>query len=610
MCGIIGYTGKNDAIPKILAGLTVLEYRGYDSAGFAAQTEHGTITVKSCGRIAALEEKAKHECDGVHARCAIGHTRWATHGGVSERNAHPHTAERVTLVHNGIIENEKEWRAALEKEGITFLSETDTEVAAALFARAYAACEDPTAAIFQVLPLLRGSYAFAILFSDRPGEIYAVRKDSPLLLCRGEDGAYLASDLTALLPYSNTYAIPDEGVVARLCPEGDILLYSSPAVSFPPAYIRTDMQHSAAERGGYETFMKKEIHEQPQAFLAALNGREKNGLPCYESDGITDDFFDGVRRLHIVACGSAMHAGMLGAREIETRAALPVQVFVASEYRYHMPPPEEGTLLLLISQSGETADTLAALRAAKANGIPTLAIVNAPNTSIAREADRVLYTHAGPEVAVATTKGYSTQAALLFHLALYLSHRRRRQGADATRAALAHLTEEVPAAMARAMARDGEIHALAATLFGASHLFYIGRGYDFALATEGSLKLKEISYLHSEAYAAGELKHGTISLIEEGTPVIALSTDPALAEKTAGNVREVSSRGAQVLLLCTEETAPCFAEGCRALVLKEKGAAAVFAALVAMQLLAYETAKLRNCDIDRPRNLAKSVTVE
>ncbi len=607
MCGIIGYTGTKEATPKIMKGLSILEYRGYDSAGLAAVGERQVTTVKCCGRIKNLEEKLRQAPNSPQSCCAIGHTRWATHGGVTDENAHPHTAGGVTLVHNGIIENEKDWREQLADDGYRFASQTDTEIAAALFDRAYREAKDPVQAIYQALPLLRGSYAFAMLFADRPGEIYAVRRDSPLLVAQGKDGCYLASDVAALAVFAKQYALVEEGVVLRLTKEGVRLCHKS-GERKAPLLVRINTSYEKTDLNDYETFMKKEICEQPQAVLALLNGRIQNGLPDFSKDGLPVNFFDRVRRVHMVACGSAMHAGLLGARLIEEKAGIPTSVFIASEYRYHMPPKEEGVLLIAISQSGETADTLAALRAARARGTPVLAIVNAENSSIAREADLVLYTHAGPEIAVATTKGYCTQIALLWIISDFINSRCK----NAASASLsARWQKSVPAAISTTIAREGELSQLAATLASAERLFYIGRGRDYALAMEGSLKLKEISYLHSEAYAAGELKHGTISLIEEGTPVIALCTDDRLAEKISSNVREVASRGAHVTVLCKASCASLFAGSASVFPLRfESDEETVFAAMTAMQLLAYHTARLRGCDVDKPRNLAKSVTVE
>lgn len=609
MCGIIGYTGCNPAVTKIVSGLAVLEYRGYDSAGVAAICDGEVKTVKCCGRVTALCDKLEKVSACQSSLCAIGHTRWATHGRVNEQNAHPHTSGHVTLAHNGIIENEKELRAQVLSAGVTLHSETDSEVVAALFDRAYRETGEPIAAIYHVLPCLRGSYAFAILFADRCDEIYAVRQGSPLLAATGLDGSYLASDPMALAPYTETYCLPEENVVLLLKKQ-TIRLYTSDGQMRKPSYTPLAMKTAAVGHDGYDTFMRKEIGEQPQAIMAALQHREENGLPSFFPDKIPPAFFAAVRRIHIVACGSAMHAGLLGARWIEQEARCPVAVFIASEYRYHMPPIEEGTLMIAISQSGETADTLAAVRIARAAGLPILAIVNAENTAITREADYTAYTHAGPEIAVATTKGYSTQIAMLRMIALYLANMRGRPSPEAVRAQWQRLTKGCPAAIRTVLAEEARWEAAAEHFVHSKRLFLIGRGQDYALAAEGALKMKEISYLPSEAYAAGELKHGTLSLIEPNTPVIALCTDEALAEKMNSNVREVSSRGGCVFVLCTEACAPLFDGSAEIYPLKSCGCAAVFAAMAALQLLAYHTARRRGCDIDKPRNLAKSVTVE
>ena len=609
MCGIVGYTGSADALPKITKGLSVLEYRGYDSVGLAARTEQGIQTVKCKGRVDALRARLDETPIGT-ARSAIGHTRWATHGGPSDRNAHPHSAGRVTLVHNGIIENYDTLREELRKEGTVFLSETDTEVAAAVLARAYDETNEPIAAIRRATLRFKGTYAFAILFDDRKEEVYAVRSGSPLLLACGTDGYYLASDLTALLPFTSEYAGLGEGELACLTPRR-VTVYREDGTASEPTWRVTQMTAEAAERGGYPHFMLKEIFEQPEAIRKAVSPRIRNGLPDFSADGIEDAFLRGVQRIRIVACGSAMHAGLVGVRLIETLAGIPASVSIASEYRYHPPIDGEGTLVVPISQSGETADTLAALRYAKETGLPTLAIVNAIETTIAREADRRIYTYAGPEIAVATTKGYATQVAALSLFALAIARVRGQIDGERLRMLSQVLAEEAPTAMRVMLGKRETLRRLAERLSAARHIFYIGRGTDYAMAEEGALKLKEISYIHAEAYAAGELKHGTISLIEAGTPVIAISTDPRLYEKTESNLREVRSRGAYVVLLCREDAAVSAASADEVIRLPAwSDVSTLFAALAAVQLLAYEVAALLGCDIDRPRNLAKSVTVE
>ncbi|MBE6554899.1 MAG: glutamine--fructose-6-phosphate transaminase (isomerizing) [Ruminococcaceae bacterium] len=608
MCGIIGYTGMGNALPKITKGLSVLEYRGYDSVGLAARIGEEIATVKCRGRIGALEEKLKMQIT-AESHTAIGHTRWATHGGPSDINAHPHRAGRVVLVHNGIIENDGELKRELTAAGRTFLSETDTEVAAALLDVCYDEQNDPVAAIRAATARMRGSYAFGILFEDRADEVFAVRAGSPLILAKGADGYYLASDMTALLPFTSEYACLEEGEIAHLCASG-VTVYAAEGKTHTPVWLHTDMTPEAAQKGGFAHFMQKEIEEQPHAIRQSLSPRTASGLPDFSADGITPDFWRAVGSVQIVACGSAMHAGLLGVRLFEELAGVPTTCHVASEYRYHPPVAREDTLVILISQSGETADTLAALRDAKRKKLSTLAIVNAVETSIAREAERRIYTYAGPEIAVATTKGYCTQLSVLYLIAAAMAHAKGMIGEQEARALVNTLVEDAPAAVEGMLAKKEMLRSLAELVAQREHVFFIGRGSDCALAEEGALKLKEISYIHAEAYAAGELKHGTISLIEEGTPVVALSTEQELYDKTESNVREVCSRGARVILLCRED-APVSASAEKTVRLPiTSHAATLFAALAALQLLAYEAAVLRGTDIDRPRNLAKSVTVE
>ena len=609
MCGIIGYTGSANAVPKITKGLSVLEYRGYDSVGLAARTEEGIKTVKCKGRIGSLEEKLE-AAPITGCQCAIGHTRWATHGGPSDTNAHPHRAGRVVLVHNGIIENYKELKDEMKGLGADFLSETDTEVAAAVLNAAYDACGDPVAAIRQATARMTGSYAFGIMFEDHPGEVWAVRCGSPLILAKGEDGYYLASDMTALLPFTKEYYCLEEGQLAHLTPNG-AELYLTDGTCVKPAWSVTTMTPESAQKGGYEHFMLKEIYEQPEAIVKSVSPRIVDGLPDFAADGITPDFWTKVKNIQIVACGSAMHAGLVGGQILEQVAKVPTASYIASEFRYHPPLAVDGTLVVVISQSGETADTLAALRYAKENGLPTLAIVNAVETTIAREADHRIYTYAGPEIAVATTKGYCTQVSVLYMIAAAIAHSCGRITPEEARELVRSVAEDAPRAIEQMLEQTEEMRRMAKKLAERDHVFYIGRGLDYAMSQEGALKLKEISYIHCEAYAAGELKHGTISLIEEGTPVIAISTEAALYDKTESNVREVHSRGAHVILVCREDAKNPQASADEVILLPiSSGAATLFASLAAVQVLAYETAALRGCDIDRPRNLAKSVTVE
>ena len=610
MCGIIGYTGTRNAVPKMLKGLSVLEYRGYDSVGIAAQTADGTDVVKCKGRIHALEEKLRDEpVEGSH--CAIGHTRWATHGGPSDRNAHPHRAGNVILVHNGIIENYKALKEELQAKGVEFKSETDTEVAAALLNENYTPGGDPLAAIRKTVARLRGAYAFGILFADREGEVWVVRSGSPLILAKGKDGYYLASDVTALLPFTRESAPMDEGAIARLTGDSAVL-FDENGGEHEPKWMTTTLTPESAQKGGYPHFMLKEIHEQPEAVKKSVSSRiDKDGLPDFSADGIDADFWRGIRAVQIVACGSAMHAGLVGQRVLEQYAGLPTTVHIASEYRYYPPLGDEGTLVIVISQSGETADSLAALRYAKEHGRHTLGIVNAVETTIAREADKRIYTYAGPEIAVATTKGYCTQASVLYAIAAAAGLSRGVIDAKAAKELLRDISEEVPAVLETMLGKEAQFCRIAKALADHEHVFYIGRGLDYAMSMEGALKLKEISYIHCEAYAAGELKHGTISLIEPGTPVIALATDPALFEKTESNLREVGSRGAQVTLICPEGVEVPEESAGEIIRLPECSAPArLFASMLAVQMIAYEAASFRGCDIDRPRNLAKSVTVE
>ncbi len=609
MCGIIGYTGMADAVPKMLRGLSVLEYRGYDSVGIAAEREGRVEVVKCKGRIHALEEKLREEpLREVH--CAVGHTRWATHGGPSDANAHPHRAGSVTLVHNGIIENYRELKEELLARGVGFLSDTDTEVAAALLNEHYQTCGDPQRAIREATARMKGAYAFGILFAGRSGEVWVIRRGSPLILARGKDGYYLASDMTALLPFTRECCAMEEGELACLSAANAVFVEADGSTR-APVWKETSMSAEAAQKGGYPHFMLKEIHEQPTAVVKSVSSRIVEGLPDFSADGIEPSFWQGIESLQIVACGSAMHAGIVGARMIEALAELPTTVHIASEYRYRPPVRPKGTLVTVISQSGETADTLAALRDAKEKGIPTLAIVNAVESTIAREADRRIYTYAGPEIAVATTKGYCTQASVLCLLAAAMAHARGRISDASAREMARSLIEDVPTSIESMLRDKARFTQVAKSLVDHEHVFYIGRGLDYALSMEGALKLKEISYIHCESYAAGELKHGTISLVEAGTPVIALATDPELFAKAESNIREVRSRGARVTLICREDaTVPPESadEIIRLPILSEVGT--LFATLVTVQMIAYETAARLGCDVDRPRNLAKSVTVE
>lgn len=608
MCGIVGFSGSSNAVPKIIKGLKVLEYRGYDSVGIAVSAKEDIRLIKCCGRVDALRSKLKAE-GFKGANCGIGHTRWATHGGPSDINAHPHETDVLTLVHNGIIENYRELKALLPNKGNEVVSETDTEVAAWVISEEYKKCGDPKTAIFNAIAKFNGSYAFQIMFKDLEGEIFAIRKDSPLIIGKGIDGNYLASDAIALLPFTNLFCYPKEGELVQVTKTAVSLCTAEK--EYEPNWQKTDITVEAAEKCGYPHFMLKEIHEQPEAFSKTVNPRIKNGLPDFGSDGISDELLERINKIYVVACGSAMHAGLVGKYLIEHLARIPVTVEIASEFRYNRPIIDHKTLIIIVSQSGETADSLAALRYGKQQGAYTLGIINVVGSSIAREADATLYTYAGPEIAVATTKGYTVQVAAFMLLAAKLAHFHGNMKEAEVKELCHSLTHSVPKAIEDTFSLHESIKEVAKSFYKNDNLFYIGRGLDAALCTEGSLKLKEISYIHSEAYAAGELKHGTISLITEGTPVIALATSDLLYSKTVSNIRECSSRGADVLFICHSEAVEPQNVANRVLRLPpSEKYAEILSAAVAMQLLAYEIATLRGCDIDKPRNLAKSVTVE
>ena len=610
MCGIIGYTGKKSVVPILLEGLSTLEYRGYDSAGIAVQKE-GLHTVKAKGRLALLAEKLEG-CSYLNdAKCGIGHTRWATHGEPSDVNSHPHGTERLALVHNGIIENYMEIAAFLAGEGYAFVSQTDTESAAKLVDYYYAKTGDPQKAIFKALSMLRGAYAFGICFADYPNRIYAVRRDNPLIVATTDEGGLIASDVPAVLAHTNTYYRPEEGVLAVL--EGASVTFYNRAGDIVEQKRETvDWDVTKAQKGGFPHFMLKEIHEEPEAISHTVSAHLKDGLPFFGVEALDGDFLAKFNAIHIVACGTAMHAGLVGKNIIERICRVPVRVEIASEFRYRDPILHKDDLVILLSQSGETADTLAALRHVKAQGVYTLAVVNVIGSTVAREADSVLYTMAGPEIAVASTKAYSVQCALLYLFALRLALVRGKINAETVREISEKLLNEVPKSIEQVLAMKDEIRQHAKTLIGAEHIFYIGRGIDCDLCTEASLKLKEISYIHSEAYAAGELKHGTISLVVDGTPVVALSTVSALAEKMLSGIREVASRGAKLLTVTTKAVAEQIdlPADMRVVLPDIDELLAPFPAICVMQLLAYYVSAQKGLDVDKPRNLAKSVTVE
>lgn len=610
MCGIIGYIGKKDAEKIIIEGLHALEYRGYDSAGLAIRADDGSIVSVRCGgRVSELEEKATLAV--LSGKSGIGHTRWATHGAPTEANSHPHSSHHVTVVHNGIIDNCLDIRRTLEENGYSFISETDTECIAHLIDREYVKTHDAAKAIYSACSLLRGSYAIAVMFSDIPDKIWAIRKDSPLILAIAEDGCYTASDIPAILPHSREIIRPEEGELFCTTAEGIYSVFGDGTMEKAKTE-HFDLDVGAAKKDGYDYFMLKEIHEEPDAVRRVCMRRiNEAGLPDFSADGIGDELWKSIDSIQIIGCGSATHAGFVGRSLIEKLAGIPVTVNTASEYRYDPPATVGRTLAMPISQSGETADTLAGLRLAKANGLVTASIVNAVGSAAARESDYVMYTGAGPEIAVATTKGYTTQVALLCMIAIKLALVRGRVGEDFARKFCHDIAHGAPEAIANIIARQDEIRDIAKSIYTHEDIYFIGRGPDYHSGHECSLKLKEISYIHSESYAAGELKHGTLSLVEDGTPVIALATGQRYYDKMTGNIREVRARGGYSVLVCGRDFPEPASYGEKIFMLP--GISEYFsplATVVFSQILAYETAILRGCDVDHPRNLAKSVTVE
>ncbi|MBQ8162903.1 MAG: glutamine--fructose-6-phosphate transaminase (isomerizing) [Clostridia bacterium] len=601
MCGIIGYAGNENAVPKILKGLSLLEYRGYDSAGVAFTKDNAIRVIKAQGRVDNLSEKiAKNE----RSYCSIGHTRWATHGEVNDINAHPHKVGRVCLVHNGIIENYKDIKSDLETQGVTFLSETDTEVACALIDKYYTETEDEREAIEHALSELKGSYAFAIMFEGREG-VWVTKQESSLVVGFGNDGFYISSDIVALLPFTDTYCHVNDHEIGHLTADGVKIFCGSEEKQIE--WKKSTQGEQAIKKDGYAHFMLKEMHEQSSAIYNTVSPRIKNTLPDFSSD-IDENIFENIDRIELVACGSAMHASLVGAHFIENLAKIPSSVYIASEYRYSPPLFRKNTLTVAVSQSGETADTLGALRVAKNIGNKTLAIVNAKETSIAKEADSCIYTQAGPEIAVATTKGYATQVALMYLIAVYLANKKAQINAHIAQLLVKNISEKVPAAITETLNREDEIKTVARRIFDNENLFYIGRGIDYYTSMEAALKLKEISYIHAQAYPSAELKHGTISLIEKNTPVIAISTLDELYSKTESNLLETSSRGAYTVLISSDKGA--HSADINISIPYESDVERFYSTLIITQMIAYYTAFFRGCDIDRPRNLAKSVTVE
>ena len=606
MCGIVGYVGKRSAQDVLLDGLEKLEYRGYDSAGVALALDGGIRVVKTKGRLTALREKLAAQ-QLAQSFCGIGHTRWATHGEPSDVNSHPHSTPRVSIVHNGIIENYGLLKERLAAKGYTFQSETDTEVLVKLIDSCYTG--DPLQALQQALANVRGSYALAVLFKDYPDTIFAVKRESPLIVGWGEGENFVASDIPALLKYTRKYSVLEEGDMA-VCTAESIRFYNEfgEPVERKPLTANWDME--AAEKGGYPHFMLKEINEQPAAITATVSPRVEDGMPVLRIPELTDERLRSIGTVHLVGCGTAMHAGMVGKSAIEALARVPAEVEIASEFRYRDPILNKNDLVVIISQSGETSDTLAALKLAKSRGVPVLAIVNVVGSSIARAADYVMYTYAGPEIAVASTKAYMVQMCVLYLFALRLAYAKGTLSEAETRRYTAQLLRAPEIIKAR-LADCDQIKYLASRYMNTQSCFFIGRGFDYSLSLEGSLKLKEISYVHSDAYAAGELKHGTISLITDGVPVIALATQKQVYEKTISNAKETRSRGARVLLFTTKDAV--VPEGVADAVIRLDEYEDILMPLqliVPLQLFAYYMAVLRGCDVDKPRNLAKSVTVE
>lgn len=606
MCGIVGYVGKRSAQDVLLDGLEKLEYRGYDSAGVALALDGGIRVVKSKGRLTALREKLAAQ-QLAQSFCGIGHTRWATHGEPSDVNSHPHSTPRVSIVHNGIIENYGVLKERLMAKGYTFESETDTEVLVKLIDSCYEG--EPLKALRAALAMVRGSYALAVLFRDFPDTLFAVKRESPLIVGWGEEENFIASDIPALLKYTRRYSVLEEGDMAVVNADG-IRFYNEFAEPVEREVLTANWDQEAAEKGGYPHFMLKEINEQPAAITATVSPRVENGLPDLRVPELTDERLRRIGTVHLVGCGTAMHAGMVGKAAIEALARVPAQVEIASEFRYRNPILRPEDLVIIISQSGETSDTLAALKLAKSRGVPVLAIVNVVGSSIARAADYVMYTYAGPEIAVASTKAYMVQMCVLYLFVLRLAYARGMQ----TDAEIRRLTAELLRAgevIKPRLADCEQIKYLASRFVNTQSCFFIGRGFDYSLSLEGSLKLKEISYVHSDAYAAGELKHGTISLVTDGVPVIALATQKQVYEKTISNAKETKSRGAKVLLFTTRDAV--VPDGVADYVVRLDDYDDLLMPLqliVPLQLFAYYMAVLRGCDVDKPRNLAKSVTVE
>ena len=612
MCGIVGFVGEEPAAPILLSGLEKLEYRGYDSAGIAVRNEEtGRIeVVKAKGRLKILSEKT----DGgmaVPGTCGIGHTRWATHGEPSENNAHPHCTDdkSVVLVHNGIIENYQELKEKLLKSGYSFYSQTDTEIAVKLVDYYYKKTGTPLEALTRAMLRIRGSYAFGVMFKDCPGRLFAARKDSPLIIGKNESGCLIASDVPAILDRTRNVYYIGNMEIAELSKD-EIHFYNIDREEIQKEMVEIKWDAESAEKGGYEHFMLKEIHEQPKAVQDTVGAYVKDGQIDLSEVGLTSEMLAGLERLYIVACGSAYHVGMVAKYVMEELADIPVEVDLASEFRYRNPKLMKDSMVIVVSQSGETADSLAALRLAKEKGVPVLGIVNVVGSSIARESDHILYTYAGPEISVATTKAYSTQLIAVYLLAIQAAFAKGLISEERYGELIAELGR-LPEKIQKTLDDKERIQWFASKYANAKDIFFIGRGIDYAISLEGSLKMKEISYIHSEAYAAGELKHGTISLIEDGTLVVGVVTQKALFEKTLSNMVETKSRGAYLMGLTLYgnyniEDNSDFS----VYVPKTEQYFTTSLAIVPLQLMGYYVSVAKGLDVDKPRNLAKSVTVE
>ena len=608
MCGIVGYIGKRDCADVLVGGLEKLEYRGYDSAGIAVFQDDIIKTVKARGKLECMKKKLIDE-GKPQGFCGIGHTRWATHGEPSDINSHPHSNGRITIVQNGIIENYAELKAFLAEKGYSFISQTDTEIVACLIDYYYSE-RNPLRAITEVVKELHGSYAFGILFKDFPDRVYAVRKGCPLIVGEGNGEYFIASDISAFLEYTNKYVIIEDGEIVCMEPAGTHF-FDIHGNKIQKTVQTAEWDVEQAQKQGFPHFMLKEIHEQPAVVKKTLDAMIKNGVPEFSEVGLSDDFIRGINRIYVVACGTAMHAGIVARYAIERLARIPVAVETASEFRYMNPIVGKNDLVILVSQSGETADTKAALELAKEKGAKTLAVVNVKYSAIARAADMCINTLAGPEIAVASTKAYTVQIAVLYLIAFRMAF----AVGEIDEEKLLELTREIqkaPAAIENILKKEDECRFIASRLVSVDKLFFIGRGLDYALSLEASLKLKEITYIHSEAYAAGELKHGTISLIEDGVPVITLLTQENVLPKTVSNMAEVKARGACVIAVTRENTK--FAENTVDLRFNTDDTLPdlldPLATVCALQLIAYYTSVLRGIDPDKPRNLAKSVTTE